>query len=68
MQKMKKEVPVADTIKPHPTIQFKVKHTKNNITYTVKGINYYPKNSAWDLLFNIDTIAKTLTSSSKCKT
>jgi hypothetical protein len=42
MQKMKKEVLVADTIKPHPTIQFKVKHTKRN-TYTVKGINYYPK-------------------------
>lgn len=33
---------------------------KNNQPFTIKGINYYPKNSAWDMygeLFNLDTIA-----------
>lgn len=34
---------------------------KDNIPFTIKGINYYPKNSAWDTfgpLFNKDTIAR----------
>lgn len=33
---------------------------KNNKPFIIKGINYYPKNSAWDMygdLFNLDTIA-----------
>ncbi|MDX6192003.1 cellulase family glycosylhydrolase [Flavobacterium sp. Fl-318] len=33
---------------------------KNGVTYIIKGINYYPKNSAWDMFgnkFNRDTIA-----------
>ena len=34
--------------------------TKNGVPFTIKGINYYPKNSAWDMFgkkFNKDTIA-----------
>lgn len=34
---------------------------KNNQPFIIKGINYYPKNSAWDMygdLFDLDTIAK----------
>lgn len=33
---------------------------KNNQPFVIKGINYYPKNAAWDMygdLFNLDTIA-----------
>ena len=33
---------------------------KDNKPFIIKGINYYPKNSAWDMygdLFNLDTIA-----------
>lgn len=62
MQKMQKVAFVADTLKPNPV--FKIQGTKmfkNDVAYTVKGINYYPKNSAWDTfgdLFNTDTIAK----------
>ena len=54
---------VADTVKAN-TIEktFTVKGNqilKNNKPFLIKGINYYPKNSAWDMygdLFNIDTI------------
>lgn len=34
---------------------------KDSVDFTIKGINYYPKNSAWDTFganFNLDTIAK----------
>ncbi len=34
---------------------------KNNVEHTIKGINYYPKNSAWDTFgnsFHPDTIAQ----------
>lgn len=55
---------VADTVKAN-TIEktFTVKDNqilKNNNPFIIKGINYYPKNSAWDMygdLFNLDTIA-----------
>lgn len=36
---------------------------KDNKEFTIKGINYYPKNSAWDMCgakFNSDTIARDL--------
>ncbi|PKH67025.1 glycosyl hydrolase family 5 [Flavobacterium sp. ALD4] len=62
MQKMKKEVLVADTIKPHPLYTIQGQNIlKDKVAYTIKGINYYPKNSAWDTfgpLFNLDTISK----------
>jgi hypothetical protein len=62
MQKMEKETLAADTIKSHPTYTIQGKNMlKDKVNYTIKGINYYPKNSAWDTfgpLFNIDTIAK----------
>ena len=55
---------VADSVKAN-TIEktFTVKGNqilKNNKPFIIKGINYYPKNSAWDMygdLFNLDTIA-----------
>lgn len=62
IQKMKQEPFAKDTIKAHPEFKVvgnKIKH--NNADFTIKGINYYPKNSAWDTfgdLFNKDTIAK----------
>ena len=62
LQKMEKNILAVDTIKPTPV--FTVKGNilfKNGIAFTTKGINYYPKNSAWDtfgILFNADTIAK----------
>ncbi|OCB78468.1 cellulase family glycosylhydrolase [Flavobacterium crassostreae] len=62
--KMKPAVFAADTLKPRPiyTIQ---KNTilKNTIPFVIRGINYYPRNSAWDTfgaLFQKDTIAKDL--------
>ena len=62
MQKMQKSAFVAETIKPNPVFKIQgIKMFKNNVAYTIKGINYYPKNSAWDTfgdLFNTDTIAK----------
>jgi hypothetical protein len=62
LQKMEKEVLVYDTITPHPSYTIRgQKILKDNVNYTIKGINYYPKNSAWDTfgtLFNIDTIAR----------
>ena len=62
MQKMPKAALVADTIKSNPVFKIQGKKIlKNNVEYTIKGINYYPKNSAWDTfgnLFNTDTIAK----------
>lgn len=62
IQKMEQEVVAKDSIKVNP--EFKVMGNKikyNNADFTIKGINYYPKNSAWDTFgdkFNKDTIAK----------
>jgi hypothetical protein len=48
-------------VKPHKTFTVKGNDVlKNNKRFIIKGINYYPKNSAWDMygdLFNLDTIA-----------
>ncbi len=56
-------IPVAtDTVKKNP--EFSVSGDKilfKNSEFTFKGINYYPKNSAWDTFgdaFNKDTIAR----------
>jgi len=62
IQKMKKEISPLDTIVSQPV--FKVsgkKILKDNEEFVIKGINYYPKNSAWDTFgerFSTDTIAK----------
>lgn len=62
IKKMEQEAFAKDTIKAHPEFKVvgdKIKH--NNTNFTIKGINYYPKNSAWDTfgdLFNKDTIAR----------
>lgn len=59
---MKQEPFAKDSIIAKPEFKVvgnKIKH--NNADFTIKGINYYPKNSAWDTfgdLFNKDTIAK----------
>lgn len=62
LEKMKSEAFAKDTVKPHPIYTVKKNQIlQNNIPYTIKGINYYPKNSAWDTfgdLFNKDTIAQ----------
>lgn len=62
MEKMEKNILPVDKIKATPVYTVKGnKILKNNAPYTTKGINYYPKNSAWDTfgtLFNTDTIAK----------
>jgi hypothetical protein len=61
-QKMRQEEYVIDHNKGNP--EFKVVGNKikyNNTDFTIKGINYYPKNSAWDTFgdkFNKDTIDK----------
>lgn len=64
LQKMAKTTTVSDSLKPNPIFKVKgTKITKNNIDFTIKGINYYPKNSAWDTFgnsFNTDTIGKDL--------
>ena len=60
--KMDAEPFIKDSIQPHPIYSVsKNKILKNNKPYTIKGINYYPKNSAWDTFgerFNKDTIAQ----------
>jgi hypothetical protein len=62
IQKMEQVAIANDSIQPNP--KFKVVGNKikyKNTNFTIKGINYYPKNSAWDTfgnLFNKDTIAK----------
>jgi hypothetical protein len=59
--KMKSEAFAPDTIKANPIYTVKNNQIlQNKIPYTIKGINYYPKNSAWDTFgerFNKDTIA-----------
>ena len=61
-QKMKPEPHDKDTLKVNPEFKVVGKKIKYNHTdFTIKGINYYPKNSPWDTfgaLFNKDTIAK----------
>lgn len=62
IQKMKPETTITATEKPTTDYQVVGKKIKvKNVDFTIKGINYYPKNSAWDTfgnLFNKDTIAK----------
>jgi hypothetical protein len=62
INKMEAEPFAKDTLKAHPVFTVKGNQIlENNIPYTIKGINYYPRNSAWDTfgeLFNKDTIAK----------
>ena len=62
IQKMKPEPIEKDTLKSNPEFKVVGKKIKyNNVDFISKGINYYPKNSAWDTfgdLFNKDTIAK----------
>lgn len=62
MQKMQKAAFVADTIKPNPVFKIQGRNIlKNNVAYTIKGINYYPKNAAWDTFgdsFNVGIISK----------
>jgi hypothetical protein len=61
IQKMKPETITTTTEKPNSDYTVVGKNIKfNNTDFTIKGINYYPKNSAWDtfgVLFNKDTIA-----------
>ena len=62
LQRIEKTTFRSDTVKSQP--MFKIignKITKNNVDFTIKGINYYPKNSAWDTFgtsFNTNTISK----------
>jgi hypothetical protein len=62
IQKMKPEPFAKDTLKANPEFKVVGKKIKyNNVDFISKGINYYPKNSAWDTfgdLFNKDTISK----------
>lgn len=62
IKKMAQETFLKDTIKANPFFKVDAKKIKiNESNYTIKGINYYPKNSAWDTfgnLFNKDTIAQ----------
>lgn len=61
-QKMDAVAFAKDTVRPQP--KYTVKSStilQNGKPFIIKGINYYPKNSAWDTfgdLFNKDTIAK----------
>jgi Cellulase (glycosyl hydrolase family 5) len=61
-QKIKPEAFAKDSLKANPEFKVVGKKIKyNNADFTIKGINYYPKNSAWDTFgekFNKDTIAK----------
>lgn len=62
IQKMNQVAVTKDIIKSNSEFKVvgnKIKH--KNVDFTIKGINYYPKNSAWDTFgekFNQDTIAK----------
>lgn len=62
LQKMTKTTFPLDTVQSNPMFKIKGNQiTKNNVDFTIKGINYYPKNSAWDTFgnsFNRDTISK----------
>jgi hypothetical protein len=62
IQKMKPEPIKKDTLKVNPEFKVVGKKIKyDNADFISKGINYYPKNSAWDTFgdrFNKDTIAK----------
>lgn len=62
LQKIEKTIFSSDTTKSNPVFKVKGdKITTNNLNFTIKGINYYPKNSAWDTFgnsFNIDIISK----------
>ena len=61
-QKMEATAFAKDTVRAKP--MYTIKNNvilKNDTPFTIKGINYYPKNSAWDTfgdLFNKDTIAR----------
>lgn len=62
LEKLEKVKLPDSTITPKKIFTVKDKTIlKNNIPTAIKGINYYPKNSAWDTFganFNVDTIAK----------
>jgi len=62
IQKMKKSLLPIDSIKPQPIFEISGKKIlKNKTEFVMKGINYYPKNSAWDTFgnaFNTDTIGR----------
>ncbi len=61
-QKMEPSPFVKDSIQPEPEYSIQEdKILKNKKQFVIKGINYYPKNSAWDTFgeqFHKDTIAK----------
>jgi Cellulase (glycosyl hydrolase family 5) len=61
MKRMPKEQINYGTVNTDTLYKVMGKHIyKNGSKFTIKGINYYPKNSAWDMFgakFNIDTIA-----------
>ena len=61
-QKMKPAPFAKDTTRSNAVYTIKKNEIlQNSKPYLIKGINYYPKNSAWDTfgaLFNKDTIAK----------
>lgn len=62
LQKTEKTKIPVDTVKSNSFWKIKRnKITQNNIDFTIKGINYYPKNSAWDTFgnsFNTSIISK----------
>jgi Cellulase (glycosyl hydrolase family 5) len=62
IQKMKPDAFKTATEEPNSDYKVVGKNIKfNTADFTIKGINYYPKNSAWDtfgVLFNKDTIAQ----------
>jgi hypothetical protein len=64
IQKMAKEPILNDSLKSDPEFKVvgnKIQYKKSD--FIIKGINYYPKNSAWDTFgaqFNRDTIARDL--------
>ncbi|WP_418262019.1 glycoside hydrolase family 2 TIM barrel-domain containing protein [Flavobacterium faecale] len=59
--KMEAEAFKKDSLKSKPVYTTKAHQIlKNKLPYIIKGINYYPKNSAWDTFgefFNKDTLA-----------
>lgn len=61
IKRMPPEAVVHDSIKPHKLFEVKGDSImKDGKAYLIKGINYYPKNSAWDMYgdkFSTDTIS-----------
>jgi hypothetical protein len=69
--RMEKDSIATTTIKSNPSFTISGnKILKHGKPFTIKGINYYPKNSAWDMYgakFNADTIGADFTIISKAK-